>query len=373
MVGAVNSVRDFLKRSIVLGSLYGIPVRVDYSWFFVFVALIWLVAVYVPGKIPLTSSARILLALVTVTVFFLTLLAHEIAHAFAARREGIPVIEIHLHPFGGVAELRREPETPGSELKIAIAGPLMSLALALVFGTLYYLSAGAGVDALASLLFVIFLLNLFLAVFNMFPGFPLDGGRVLRAILRKKGMELVDATRLTANFGQIIGAVGIFSGVFLILINRDWLTGVWSVLIGVYLFSIARGYVSEVGSHDELRAVDLIELPVIVALDMTIQQFVDKIVVFHRQTVFPVAEKRQLFGFVLLEDIKNQHPRKEWGTLKVREVMRPIEESFFVDADASFRVVRELLSINGIGIIGVIDSKGKFAGTIRRGRIRRRN
>ena len=373
MVDAIKHVQDFFRRSFVFGSIYGIPLRIDYTWCVVFFLLIWLVAAYMTGDVNLTFLARTVLSVLTVTVFFVTLLAHEYAHAFVARREGIPVIEIHLHPFGGVASLRREPETPGSELRIAIAGPLMSLFMACLFGGLYFLAVSGGVDVLASLLFVIFLLNLFLAVFNMFPGFPLDGGRVMRAILRKKGMELSDATSLTAKFGQIFGAIGIASGIFLIVINRDWLTGLWSVMVGAYLFSIAWEYVGTVDKYKSLNAGHFMELPVPVDPEMTIQEFVDKIVVFHRQVVFPVAIKRQLFGFLRLADVKKNYGKDDWSTVRVMDAMRPVREDFFVDLDAEMSEVKELLRINEVGIIGVLDSKGGFVGTIQKGRIRRRN
>lgn len=363
----------FFKRQFTLTHIYLIPVRINYSWFFVFVALIWLSATSIPNSLVEGYPAKVFLGTSAILIFFFSIFLHELAHAYVARREGIEVLEILLHPFGGLARLRREPDTPGAEFRIAIAGPISSFLISFVFLGLWALANSGERNIFVPLFFVLFLWNFLLAVFNLFPGYPLDGGRVLRAILWRRGTDLSEATVLTGKFGQIIAVVLAVFGIAIMLVSRDVTTGLWTILVGVFLFNSANGIIKQVNNFENLTAESVMELPISIKPDKTVMYFIDNILPMHRQSVFPVSEKRQLYGFLSLEDIKKDLPRDKWRNTKIADAMRLMEAEYFVETDSPVVEARDLLRINGIGILGVLDPKGNFVGVIRRGRIRRRN
>ena len=298
----------------------------------------------------------------TTLIFFGSIFVHELAHAFIARMEGIEVLEIVLHPFGGLARFRREPDTPRAEFRIAIAGPAASFLLALFFIGLMFAanSLGEG-NILSPLCFLLFLLNFLLAVFNMFPGYPLDGGRVLRSFLWKRGTDLNEATALTGRFGQIIGGVMIVFGIFITLVQGQFFMGFWMVLVGFFLYDSAKGIIHQVRDLDKLIVEDVMKLPISIKPEMSVLHFVDHILPVHRQTVFPVAKDRQLYGILALEDLKKL-PREDWKKTDVQTVMRPITTEYFVESNTLLKDAKELMSLNGIGALGVIDAKGKLVG-----------
>ena len=363
----------FFKQQLTLTHVYGIPVRIDYRWFVVILVLTWLGASSVPDSLVRNILAKAILGFLTIVVFFTCIFLHELSHAFVARREGIDVIDIILHPFGGLARLRREPDTPRAEFRIAAAGPLASFIIAFIFLIAAMLFRTLGENILSPLLFVLFMLNLLLAVFNLFPGYPLDGGRVLRAFLWRRGTDLNKATVLTGKFGQFIAAALAIFGIALILVSKDILTGLWTIVIGIFLYDSASGIIKQIDSFENLTAENIMELPVSIKPDITFLYFVDKILPLQRTTVFPVAENRDLYGFMLLEDAKENLPREKWRETKISDVMRPISIDQFVETETPVTEVKELLRLNGIGILGVLDESGAFVGIIRRGRIRRRN
>jgi Zn-dependent protease/CBS domain-containing protein len=364
---------EFFKRQLLVTHIYGIPVRVDYRWFIVLILMAWLTAGNIPDSLIKNEIAKYALGLITILIFFFSIFLHELAHAFVARREGVDVLEILLHPFGGFAKLRREPDTPRAEFRIAIAGPGASFLIAVIFLLLMTLSNSLETNILTPLFFVLFLLNLLLAIFNLFPGYPLDGGRVLRAFLWQRGKDLNEATSLTGKFGQIISLALIIFGLYMILVNADLFTGFWTILVGVFLFDAAAGIIRQVNSFENLLVENIMELPISIEPGTSVMEFVDNVLPLHRQTVFPVAKDHQLYGFVLLRDIKKRLPRKDWRKAIIQNVMRKVEADCFVETDTSVVVAKELMRVNGIGVLGVLNKKGEFVGFIQRGRIRRRN
>ncbi|MEZ5427728.1 MAG: site-2 protease family protein [Pyrinomonadaceae bacterium] len=360
---------DFLKRKVVIAHVYGIPVRADYRWFFVLLLLSWITAASINSYLDnfLTSG---IFGILTTLIFFGSIFLHELAHAFIARMEGLQVLEIILHPFGGMARFRREPETPQAEFRIAIAGPVASFLLSLVFISLMiaFNSLGEG-NILSPLCFLLFLLNFLIAVFNMFPGYPLDGGRVLRSFLWKRGTDLNEATVLTGRFGQIIGGVMLVFGVFTAFVHGQFFLGFWTVVVGIFLFDSARSIIRQVKNLDKLIVEDVMTLPIPIKPEMTVLHFVDHILPAYRQTVFPVARERQLYGMLLLADLK-ELPREDWNRTEIKEVMRPIEPEFFVESRFLLSDARELMRFNGIGALGVIDSRGNLVGFLQNRKIR---
>lgn len=363
---------EFFKRQFLLAHIGGIPVRIDYRWFFVLAFMTWLTASnLLTTRIiqnPLTAA---IFGLVASLIFFASILFHEIAHAVVARIEGVGVLEIILHPFGGLARLRHEPHTPRAEFRIAAAGPAASFLLAFFFLGLMATSNSLGTEVLTPIFLLLFFGNLLLAVFNLFPGYPLDGGRVLRAYLWRRGKDLNEATVMTGHFGQIIAAVLIGFGFFTAVIQGNFFTGLWTSLVGFFLLDAATEIIRQVSSTEKLTVESVMQIPVSVAPDVTVQHFVDRILALHRREIFLVAKNRQLYGILLLEDLKKTS-RSEWNLTLIQTVMRPIAADHFIETDALLTEARELMRENGIGALGVIDKKGNLVGFLQRGRIKRR-
>lgn len=361
----------FFKRQFLLAHVSGIPVRLDYRWFFVLALMTVLTATSRElGALIDSNLARLIFGFLTTIVFFVSIFLHEYAHAVAARFEGVEVVEIVLHPFGGLARLRHEPDNPRTEFRIAVAGPVASFLIAIVFLELMTVSNNLGTLILTPLFFLLFFWNLLLAVFNLFPGYPLDGGRVLRSYLWKRGKELNEATVLTGRSGQIIALALVVFGLFIAVIRADFFTGLWTVLVGLFLYDAAAGIIRQIGRIEQVSVADVMSLPVAVAPDSTVAEFVDRLLPLHRQTVFPVARDKKLYGLIRLEDLKKL-ARDKWHQTKIHEAMRPVEAEYFVAPDAAFNDARRLMRENGVGAVAVIDQSGDLVGFLDQRRVLR--
>ena len=362
---------DFLKKQFLLAHISGIPVRIDYRWFFVLALMSWITASSINTLVE-NVLASFIFGLLTTLVFFVSILIHEYAHAVAARMEGMKILEIVLYPFGGLARLKREPDTPRAEFRIAIAGPAASFMLAVAFAVLMGIADALALNILALLFFMLALSNFFLAVFNLFPGYPLDGGRVLRAYLWRSGKNLNEATVLTGRSGQIIAVALIVFGLFIAIMRADFFTGFWTILVGFFLYDAAKDIIRGVNNFENLIVREVMQLAVAVAPDIDVQHFVDRVLPLHRRQVFPVAKDKQLYGILMLEDLK-KIPPEAWRITKIQTVMRPIMPDYFVESDAALLDARKLMRENGIGALGVIDAQGNLVGFMQRGRLKKRN
>jgi Zn-dependent protease len=363
---------DITRKQFLLAHVTGIPVRIDMRWFFVLALMSWATGNIINARVQ-NGVSSLVLGLFTTLVFFASIFFHELAHAYAARMEGVEVMEIVLHPFGGLARFRKEPDTPRAEFRIAIAGPAASFLLAVVFLALMALVNWMGLVVLGYILFLLGLLNFMLAVFNLFPGYPLDGGRVLRAYLWRNGKDLNEATILTGRCGQVIGVVMIVFAIYTILSNADnFVTGAWTVLVGLFLYDAAKGIIREVRDFEGLCVVDAMQMPVAVAPGMNVTSFVEQVLPLHRQVVFPVARDRQLYGTLMLEDLKSL-PREKWHLTEIRTVMRPVTPDHFIEAEALLPEAQEQMRANGIGAVSVIDAEGHLVGFLLRGKVKKRS
>lgn len=367
----MKAILEFFKRQFLLTHVWGIPVRIDCRWFLVVIVMSWLTTINIPNSLIDNYLTKIILAVLTTLIFFLSIVGHELAHAFAARLERIETLEIVLHPFGGLARLRREPDTPRAEFRIAIAGPTASFLFALIFLGFVFGTQALGVSALSPFFLLLAFLNLLLAVFNLFPGYPLDGGRVLRAFLWKRGYELNEATVLTGKCGQMISIALIVFGLFVVVAYRDLFTGLWTVLTGFFLLDSATGIIRQIKEFEQLTVEEAMTVPVMIAPETSLQNFVDRTLPLFRQTVFLVAKDKYFYGILVLEDIK-EFPREKWRETRVQMVMRPVTEEFFVEMNAPLQEARELMRENGIGAVGVVDGRGNLVGFLQRGKIRKR-
>ncbi len=363
---------QILNQKLLVTHIYHIPVRIDYRWFLVLGIMGWFVSQTIPDTLVSSGITRYLLGLLTILVFFISIFIHELAHSFVARKEGIQVIEILLHPFGGYAKLKHEPRTPKAEFKIAAAGPVASFLLAAIFCGLWLGSVALQTAILTPLLFALFVLNLLLAIFNLFPGYPLDGGRVLRAILWSRGKDLNEATILTGKFGQIIAVTLIVFGVGVMITGGGIFSGLWAVLVGLFLFDAAAKIIKQTNSFEDLTSQQIMEMAIPIAPEMTLMEFLDRTLPLYRKTVFPVSDNKEFYGFLLLEDVKKNFSRDKWNKTLVQEAMRPIQPDFFVENSTSAKDAIAILLQNQVGALGVINSDSELVGMIYKGRIRRR-
>lgn len=227
-----------MGASLRLGRILGIPVEINASWLAVFFLLTFVLArQFDDANLGWPVAQRWLLAMLMVVLFFTSVLAHELSHSVLARWRGIPVLGITLFIFGGVSRLAREPARPLVEFGVAVVGPLTSLVLAAIFGGLWYL-LGTGDSALEVVLFLLAWSNLSLGVFNILPGYPLDGGRVLRAVVWAITGSHRRGTRVAARSGQAIGGLAMSLGLALGILANP-IDGVWIAVIGAFLFSVA--------------------------------------------------------------------------------------------------------------------------------------
>jgi len=275
--------------------------------------------------------------------------------------ERLSVVEIVLHPFGGLTRFVHEPQTPRAEFRIAVAGPFASLVLAVAFALLMAAANAGDLDILRDLLFLLALANFLLAVFNLLPGYPLDGGRVLRAYLWRNGRDLNEATLLTGRCGQVIAVVLIALGLFFALARGQLFTGSWAMLTGFFLFDSARGIVAAVQAAAGKLVDDVMFLPMPIKPDISIQRFVDEMLPMNRRPAFPVANEKRLCGILLLEDLK-ELPREEWRSLAVADTMRPVSDEMLVESGTPLGEARELMRGNGVGALAVIDHDGRLVG-----------
>jgi Zn-dependent protease/CBS domain-containing protein len=365
------------RRQIQVARVSGIPVRIDYRWFVVFALSAWVIAFSFEQQggttmtqyVHLDTAAAWAAGIITTLALFLSIFGHELSHALLARAEGIESDEIILHPFGGLTRLRREPDNPRAEFRIAIAGPSASFLIGMAALAGFYLARLAGQDALAAALSIVGFWNFTIAASNLLPGYPLDGGRVLRAFLWKKTGQLEDATRISSLGGQLIGgALVVFGGWFYFRVGDPFM-GLWLALVGFFLFDAARAVVRP---RKVLRtAGDAMTAPVSVEPDSTVGHFIDHVLPLHRQEAVAVAHDRRLHGILTLRDLK-ELPRERWHTTRVREVMRPVSPELFVEPQTPLARAERLMNENGAGALAVVNQMGELVGFLLRGRLRAR-
>ena len=284
--------------SLKIGRIYGIEVMLHFSWFFIFVLLAWsLSTAYFPGKFPdLGAFGYWAMGIASSLLLFISVLFHELSHSIIALRNKIKVKSITLFFFGGVAQLREDKFTATKELRIAIAGPIFSLSLALLFYILMKLGTGVYIQAISGYLFQ---LNLILGLFNLVPGYPLDGGRVLRAYLWRKYRNLEKATYIAAEGGRLFGLFMIFFGLASIFFGGF---GLWYILLGGFLYMIAK-----MSYQQTVMKVVLEKVPVIkvmkkqfkaISQDMPLNRFDFDYFVQYEQETFPVMDGKKLMGLV---------------------------------------------------------------------------
>ncbi len=324
--------------AIRLGKIFGIEVRLHFSWVIIFFLVGYTLSFfYFPEQYEgLPQSTYITMGLITTFFFFASILFHEMSHSLVARRNGIPIRFITLFVFGGVSSIAKEPDSPNVELKMAAAGPAASLFLGVFFGAVGVVAAVAGAGApITGVAAYLAFINVLLAAFNLVPGFPLDGGRLLRALIWKLTGSIQRATKIAADFGRGVAVLLIAGGLFLVLTNY-LINGLWFIFIGWFLDQAARGSYQQVVVSQALSRVLVRDLmtpdPVTMPDDLTLRRAVDEYFLVHKHSGFPVTRNEEPVGVISLSDIRHV-PQGEWDTIRVSQVMEPLGHGAVVEAD----------------------------------------
>jgi Zn-dependent protease/CBS domain-containing protein len=314
-----------LGRGFLLGTVFGVPIRIDYSWIVIAVLLTVSLSLVFGQEYPyLGQASRILLGVCGALLLFGSVLAHELSHAVVAKKNRVGIRGITLFIFGGAAEMSDEPETARAELEIAIAGPAMSLALALLFGALHFGGLGVLPLPLVDLADRLKWMNLILVAFNLVPGFPLDGGRVLRAMLWGIWGKLAPATRVAAQVGSLFGAMVVGLGLMSVFFYQNLLGGMWFVLIGLFLRNAAAMSYQQLfvrRALEGIRAKDVMTREVaIVSPEMTLEEVVERVIYPRGVSELPVVANGRLAGMLRLASIRARE-RSSWRHLTAGDVM----------------------------------------------------
>jgi Zn-dependent protease len=354
-----------VTTSIELGRIFGIRIGINWSWLVVFALIAWTLATGIfPSTNPgLSDGTYLAMALVAAVLFFSSILLHELGHAVQARREGMEIEGITLWLFGGVAKFRGMFPSAGAEFRIAIAGPLVSLALGLLFSVgAWAIPTADAVDAVAAWLGYI---NLALLVFNLLPALPLDGGRVLRSALWHLGRDFRKATRLAAAVGRAFGFLFIAAGLFMLIFQGSF-SGAWLAFVGWFLLQAATAedrYAMVSESLGGLRVGDLmIREPVTVPAGMSIGRFMDEVAWSRRYTSYPVMEDGDVVGLLAFRCVA-EVPRREWEARLVRDCMIPRERVPVLHEDDT--AVEALAELSEADVNrGVVLENGRLAGFV---------
>ena len=332
------------------GRLLGFRIRIDYSWFVVLVLVTWTFASWqFPNDLPGRSRVAYLsMGFSGALLLFLSVLLHELAHSVVARSRGIAVEGITLFIFGGVAEMRREPDRALDEFLLTIVGPLSSLALSGAFAGLARLFAVLGLPPAAVVAGTLAMLNLVLAVFNMVPAFPLDGGRVFRAVLWRITGDPYRATRWATMVGRGFGWLLIAYGVFLFMSGIQF-AGVWGIFLGWFLASAAASTAQQNELKHRLKGVTAAHVisgpAVFVPGELTGEELVERYFLRYPATAFPVIRGRSIVGVVAVSDVSGLTLDRR-AEAPLFELMLPIVDVPVVDAD---RPLVELLMAARVG------------------------
>ncbi len=340
------------SNAVRLFSLNGFDIKVDPSWLIIAALITWsLSQQYFPEALPdAPQVVYLVMAVVGMLGLFGSLLLHELAHSIVARQLGVPIKSITLFIFGGMAELGTEPTSARDEFRIAVAGPLMSFSLAFGFWILAQMIwVASDATALVEVLSYLALINLVLALFNLVPAFPLDGGRILRAYLWQRSGDALAATQAAARSGTIFAYFLMMMGV-MALFQGAFVAGLWQLMIGGFVLIAARSsYTSQLARtvFDGKRVSALMTHdPVTVAPDVTLSEFVNRIVLGLGVTFVPVVEDNVLLGHID-QSVLSKIDRENWTNTQVGDVFVGLDRGLMIAPDLPVPELFEIISKTG--------------------------
>ena len=358
--------RGMFARGFRIASIGGIAIEVHPSWFIIVGVVSWMLAsAFFPQAYAGWSAAAYwITGIGAALLLFVTVLLHELAHAVVAIRRGLEVPRITLFVFGGVSHLSRQPRTAGEEFAIAAAGPAASLALALAIGAAWFAVRGSN-EQLGAICSYLAAVNLLLAIFNVLPGFPLDGGRVLRSIAWRRTRSFGKATRIAAGTGEAVAWALVATGLALLFLGQ-WLTGVWLGLIGWFLLGAARGEAGAVHMDAvlaRLRARDLMRADFTsVVPGASVRAVVDEHVVGRGERVLMVANGGAVLGAFSVGDLRRAR-LSDWDVTSVQRIMTPRAEVTTITADAPASELAPLFAQRRLDYLPVLED-GRMVGLI---------
>ncbi|MGQ9586340.1 MAG: M50 family metallopeptidase [Anaerolineae bacterium] len=356
------------KSAFQIARVFGIPVRIHISWLIIFVLITWgLAGQFFPQQYPnWPTTLYWVIGVATSLLFFLSVLLHEIAHSLVSMATGVPVRDITLFIFGGAAQITREPRSALNEFLMAIAGPLTSIALGILFA-ISGLVARLFSEPLAALSFYLAGINALLGFFNLIPGFPLDGGRVLRAILWALGGDMPQATRWASRVGQLVAYLMIFAGIWRIL-GSGRLDGLWWIFIGWFLDNAASTSYQQVAMRAMLEGHKVREIMsrecTLLPAGMSLQQMVDDYLLPTGRRCFPILAGDVVQGLLTLHHVK-EVPKERWATTRVEEAMTPLEGLKAVSPEDELWSALEQMTEDGVNQLPVVED-GHLVGMLGR-------
>ena len=368
--------------TITLFHVRGIRVAVDWSWFLVlFLVIFWLSRFYgdVLGE-ESSSSTPFVLALVSAVGFFGSIVLHELGHAIVAMRNGIGITSIQLWIFGGVARMDRESDSPGTEFKVAIAGPAVTLAIVVVltavglaaigpsaFWDAVLIESGSGVSGVWAMVGWLASINLLVLVFNLLPAFPMDGGRVVRAIAWWRTGDRSSATRFAASLGRVFGYLFIGGGILMIA-NGMVFGGVWLALIGFVINGSARAASVQTAITGRIEGVLVSDVmdrePVAIPGELSVERALDEYFLRYRWPWFPVVDEAHRFLGLLVRDRADEVPEVSRSTALVSDLLEGDDGLYQVRDDAPLDTLLGNQNLRRFGALMAVDADGRLSGVI---------
>lgn len=365
-----------MRSNVKLGRISGIEIGLHYSWFIIAALIVFSLGEHFRQVNPHWGTGQIwIAALFTAILFFVTLLLHELAHSLVAQARGLKVTAITLFALGGVSQIQDDATDAKTEFWIAIAGPIASLIIG--FGCLA-IALGLGWQrsteprtAVTGVLVWLGYINILLAVFNMIPGFPLDGGRVLRSIVWAITKNADRSTRIAARVGQVVAFLFILNGIWQFFSGAGF-SGLWIAFIGWFLMDAAKASYAEVGIRDALRGMRVSQVMshdcVTVNRGMSLLEFVNHYLLeMAGQRCFAVEDQGRLVGLITPRDV-GSIPRDRWDKTTVREAMRPLQKLHIVTPDTPVLDTLKLMARNDVNQLPVV-ANGTLQGIVSRSQL----
>lgn len=361
--------------SIRLGKIMGIPVRIHYTLWLVFILITWSLAYgYMPRQYPgLSTLTYWAIGITSAIILFASVLIHELSHSYVAKKNGLPIARITLFFFGGVSEMTEEPQNPKLEVKMAAAGPLMSFLIAGILGSAWYLSELVKAPvAITAILGYGALINAILGLFNLLPAFPLDGGRVFRGTLWTRSGNLIGATRTATRLSEAFSLLMMFGG-FVFIITGDFVDGIWIVVLGWFIRSGAETSLRQTLVGETLSGVtvgDIMTKSVLtVPPGITVEQLASDYFLVHRHGGYPVIRDGKILGMVTLQSVR-AIPKDMRASTRVEEAMVHGEPMVTVKSTLSALDAMHKMARERVGRLLIVEN-GQVMGIVTRGDLMR--
>jgi Zn-dependent proteases len=349
-----------MKGSIAIGKIKGIQLEINISWFVIFGLVIFTLATsYFPQNYPAWDPVlKWTISSIIALLLFSSVLLHELSHSLVSKSLGIEVKKISLFIFGGIAQIEKEPDEPAKELKIAIAGPATSILLYMLFTILSNIVVVFGAsEVITVLLAYVANVNLVLAIFNMVPAFPLDGGRVLRAIIWYLTDNLQKATRIASSLGSIFSYFLIFIGIFGVL-SGTFISGIWFIFIGWFINQASQSSYQNMVMSDIFNKIPVSEFMTdkVMTVDcyISVRELVDSYFFKYRFASFPVRRNEEVIGIVNRDRVKDLD-KELWNQTTVNSITDPLNDNLIVSPDECVSDAMKKLFSNEIGRVLVMD------------------